>query len=248
MKWLGDVFKKLDERIERWANNGVTPFAYMQGPPPPPPPPNLTSYANQVASAQSQAMLNSLAPSLYSAGALANLLGGVAGGSSMLYGTIATPSALAAPRLKALPRGLVAGPILAWRQWFFTRDSHGVIQLESINNHEVWSAGVTQVAHCQMNPVHHAMAQDISPVPECTCGLFAMKTEMTPFNSNIVVGQVALWGRVIEHKDGYRAQYAYPYRLILPRGPRMAGFPTSKVFTDLVEGLRNAYGCIVEVR
>ena len=28
-----------------------------------------------------------------------------------------------------------------------------------------------------------------------------------------VVGKVALWGRVLEFTDGFRAQYAYPYVL-----------------------------------
>ena len=32
-----------------------------------------------------------------------------------------------------------------------------------------------------------------------------------------MLGRVALWGRVIEHEYGYRAQYAYPQRLRLIR-------------------------------
>ena len=30
-----------------------------------------------------------------------------------------------------------------------------------------------------------------------------------------MLGRVALWGRVIEHEHGFRAQYAYPQRLRL---------------------------------
>jgi hypothetical protein len=35
-----------------------------------------------------------------------------------------------------------------------------------------------------------------------------------------VVGAVSLWGRVIEHTDGYRAQYAYPNRLAVVGGTK----------------------------
>lgn len=28
-----------------------------------------------------------------------------------------------------------------------------------------------------------------------------------------VYGQIALWGRVIEHEDGYRAQFGYPLKI-----------------------------------
>ncbi len=33
-----------------------------------------------------------------------------------------------------------------------------------------------------------------------------------------VIGQVSLWGRVVEHEAGYRAELAYPYALFLSPG------------------------------
>jgi hypothetical protein len=56
-----------------------------------------------------------------------------------------------------------------------------------------------------------------------TCGVWAVKdpafakrvAAMVPevgFDSS-AWGQVSLWGRVIEHERGYRAQYAYPYAI-----------------------------------
>ena len=34
----------------------------------------------------------------------------------------------------------------------------------------------------------------------------------------VALGRVSLWGRVIENVDGWRAQYAYPYDLLLLGG------------------------------
>ena len=34
----------------------------------------------------------------------------------------------------------------------------------------------------------------------------------------VALGRVSLWGRVIENVDGWRAQFAYPYDLLLVGG------------------------------
>lgn len=52
------------------------------------------------------------------------------------------------------------------------------------------------------------------------CGIYALKVpftpDVTPWHEVDVVGQVALWGRVILATKGYRAECAYPTRLIVP--------------------------------
>ena len=54
-----------------------------------------------------------------------------------------------------------------------------------------------------------------------------------------VVGQVALWGRVVETETGWRAQYAYPYDLeVLP--------PRSSLHSDEAHELARA--CARRVR
>jgi hypothetical protein len=56
-----------------------------------------------------------------------------------------------------------------------------------------------------------------SPSLECTCGLHGthgvdlLRRTRCP----AVLGRVALWGRVIEHDHGYRAQFAYPQLVTL---------------------------------
>lgn len=64
-----------------------------------------------------------------------------------------------------------------------------------------------------------------APIMVPGCGIYAMTTshslqhEMVarvPQNlgTYLVVGRVALWGRVAVHTEGYRAQYAYPQALV----------------------------------
>jgi hypothetical protein len=56
-----------------------------------------------------------------------------------------------------------------------------------------------------------------APHVTCSCGLHAtheveiLRRTRTP----AVLGRVALWGRVIEHEQGYRGEFGYPQRLAL---------------------------------
>lgn len=63
-----------------------------------------------------------------------------------------------------------------------------------------------------------------APAPHCGCGIYAYKSdeeldECRQPSSYLgghdvrVWGTVHLWGRVIEHEDGFRAEYAYPAAL-----------------------------------
>src|SRR5437588_3873451 len=54
----------------------------------------------------------------------------------------------------------------------------------------------------------------------CTCDIYATKsldhlrsTRYWQYGS--VHGEIWLWGSVVEHQDGYRAQFAYPKKLFL---------------------------------
>jgi hypothetical protein len=61
-------------------------------------------------------------------------------------------------------------------------------------------------------------ASHLAPLAECGCGFYALKT--LPYleawlehgEPNIVVGEVHLWGKIVDCQYGYRAQYAYPKR------------------------------------
>ena len=55
---------------------------------------------------------------------------------------------------------------------------------------------------------------------DCTCGVYAAKTiehlRQFGYERRGIHGEVYLWGNVVEHKLGWRAQFAYPKSLLLP--------------------------------
>ena len=68
-------------------------------------------------------------------------------------------------------------------------------------------------------PESWAMARDdTAPIVECGCGFYAFKTPpyleawLEHRKPNIVIGEVYLWGKIVDCQYGYRAQYAYPKR------------------------------------
>jgi hypothetical protein len=101
-------------------------------------------------------------------------------------------------------------PIVGWRYW---RAGEG--WLCSLNKFKTWPAGGPLRARC-------SLAMDHGPVPgeQCGCGIYAaldldtLKQLVQPdLESPLVVGEVALWGKVIPAELGFRAEFAYPRRL-----------------------------------
>jgi hypothetical protein len=92
-------------------------------------------------------------------------------------------------------------------------------------------------------PPHHA------PQFTCECGIYAAvwRSFAPQFGLGIacnglpVLGEVALWGDVVEAERGWRGQYAYPARLFVP----MIDRKEDQAF-DIAEGLRG-YGVEVTV-
>jgi hypothetical protein len=66
--------------------------------------------------------------------------------------------------------------------------------------------------------------QHQAPGKDCHCGIYAYKRSVPLEDSDkpYVAGEVNMWGRVIEHADGYRAQFAYPKRLFVVDGGERA--------------------------
>jgi hypothetical protein len=60
-----------------------------------------------------------------------------------------------------------------------------------------------------------------APHLTCMCGIYAYKEKPRLLREirniysglRLVYGEINLWGKVIEHEDGYRAQFGYPKRL-----------------------------------
>lgn len=104
-------------------------------------------------------------------------------------------------------------PIVAWRAWTLGWRRHGerVDLLPIAGSSRPWPTMRPAEASCTRPKLHRA------PFPNCTCGLHATFTPdlLRRTRDPVVVGTAALWGRVIEHDHGYRAEFAYPQRLRL---------------------------------
>ena len=100
-------------------------------------------------------------------------------------------------------------PIVAYRTWQW--DSLGLRSL----NHEQWFPGQPLTASCRASQGSHQ-----PPCLTCSCGVYAAKNldhlRRIGYADYGIHGETYLWGTVVEHRLGYRAQYAYPKNLVLP--------------------------------
>jgi hypothetical protein len=112
----------------------------------------------------------------------------------------------------AAPDGIE--PIIGWRYW---RADTG--WLCSLNRLKTWPAGRALEARCSLSDAG-ASHEEPPPGERCGCGIYAathleiLKEIVHPdLDSPLIVGEVALWGRIVPAQLGFRAQYAYPRRL-----------------------------------
>src|ERR1035441_8671118 len=102
-------------------------------------------------------------------------------------------------------------PIIGYRVWRW--DDAG---LRSLNG-KPWSPCKPLAAKCGAGKAHDA---DEVPQTDCTCGFYAAKNlehlRQFGYEGRGIHGEVYLWGTVVEHELGWRAQFAYPKSLFLP--------------------------------
>jgi len=76
---------------------------------------------------------------------------------------------------------------------------------------------------------------DELPYSDCTCGVYAAKNiehlRQLGYERRGIQGEVYLWGTLVEHKLGWRAQFAYPKSLFLP--PDAIPFTLSEIDSRL---------------
>ena len=120
--------------------------------------------------------------------------------------------------------------IVGWRGWS-VKKRLDELRLEGIGMSHIWTPKKPEEATCKVGTgfnqmLSRAWGQDgpveTNPAPgmKCTCGIWAFRTleefqAMAQQYEVDVVGQVYLWGRVLECENGFRAQYAYPKELWL---------------------------------
>jgi len=101
-------------------------------------------------------------------------------------------------------------PVIGHRVWRW--DAAGLSSL----NDKRWPPRYPLAARCGAGNAHEAHQV---PQPECTCGVYAAKSRehlrSMGYERYGICGQVHLWGKVVEHERGFRAQFAYPKSLVL---------------------------------
>jgi hypothetical protein len=117
--------------------------------------------------------------------------------------------------------------IVGWRVWRIS--DQGLLSSVFMSN--VWPAGEPLKACCAGTP---RLQHGIHAFAERYAAEEYLRIDTRGYQSKRVVGEVALWGNVVVHEAGYRASYAYPRRIIVPRDASAAN------------GLRRAYGVEVE--
>lgn len=111
------------------------------------------------------------------------------------------------PGLKPRQEGaLSVGPIVARRRWGINADE-GALTSQGIGSFEWPTEPKAAVCRASLLSGSHAAPQE-----GCSCGWYGLK-QPWPQEVGYVDGAVAMWGRIIEHANGYRAEWAYPLAL-----------------------------------
>ena len=109
-------------------------------------------------------------------------------------------------------------PVVGYRVWRWNATG-----LRSLNG-EPWLPGRPLAAECRV-AAHGTRVKAVHgpyglPQPACTCGVYAAKNiehlRQSGYEGRGIHGEVYLWGTVVEHRLGWRAQFAYPKSLFLP--------------------------------
>jgi hypothetical protein len=99
-------------------------------------------------------------------------------------------------------------PVVGFRVWQW--DATGLKSLNGIQ----WHPAEAFTAECRSQGCHEV------PQSDCTCGIYASKTfdhlHRIGYTHDRIRGEVWLWGAVVEHEEGWRAQFAYPKNLVFP--------------------------------
>ena len=112
-------------------------------------------------------------------------------------------------------------PVVGYRVWQWNAAG-----LKSLNG-EPWLPGRPLAAGCRVaargtivgrGEGGHGVHEP--PHSGCTCGVYAAKNRehlrQVGYERRGIHGEVYLWGTVVEHELGWRAQFAYPKSLFLP--------------------------------
>lgn len=152
-----------------------------------------------------------------------------------------TPEELAGGIPIEVPDGFE--PLVGWRGWSVDRDENGMLILAGAHQREPWPPGTVTAAVCTVarpmveTILHNIPEADFAkvkakmdefvsewaetwadphdpPNESCRCGLYA-RFDRETIRDGAVWGQVQMWGKIVKHADGMRAQYARISGLLL---------------------------------
>lgn len=116
-------------------------------------------------------------------------------------------------------------PAIGYRVWRVTGN-----RLRSLTAPSVWEPGVKKVAICGGDEPSRALAGEFfrlprrghrSPEPRCQCGIYAHHRlsdalRQASLGPRYCAGAVCSWGRLVIHKEGFRAEFAALIGLCVP--------------------------------
>lgn len=119
---------------------------------------------------------------------------------------------------KLEPGPVLDQPIIAYRTWMITRDSKSIRSLMDTSDYP-WPHMKRYEAQCsELLSIRTQHSYKLTPFENCSCGIYAFNSIESLINQrrqtggiHVIFGKVSLWGKVIPHKFGYRAEFAYPY-------------------------------------
>lgn len=98
-------------------------------------------------------------------------------------------------------------------------------------SNDVWYPGIPSRAKCNQggNMYIGGRRHEVwdAPASNCTCGFYCYKNlqgellqlldtgHLSYATMHKSLGQVKMWGKIVEHELGYRAQYVYPHAIIV---------------------------------
>jgi hypothetical protein len=104
-------------------------------------------------------------------------------------------------------------PLIGYRVWSVNEAN---LLGACAHSNDIWIPLEVKVAECKnfsgsgYSP-YNGITHDI-PNENCSCGIYAFKEFNNEMLGNAIIGEVYLWGKIVPHKHGWRAQFAYPKR------------------------------------
>jgi hypothetical protein len=114
--------------------------------------------------------------------------------------------------------------VTGWRVWV-VRETEAGLRLGSVLHDLAWPLNAPVLAECRRDedPFAESLPAHPVPGPSCNCGFHAasdvadalsyLRGRDEPATVCRILGEVELWGHVIETEGGWRASHAHPVRL-----------------------------------